>query len=79
MVDNLKDAWLKGEPSLEEAIADPIVELVLEHSGLTVEDLRELLAEVMAKLRNEHPTGGSITLPQELQVRQLDRELLSLS
>ena len=34
-----KETWLKGEPSFEDLIADPIVQLVMRRDGLTAEDI----------------------------------------
>jgi len=56
-VGNPKYAWLKGEPSLEETLADPIVRLVLARSGLTVQDLHGVIEEAARKLPTvSHPT-----------------------
>jgi len=79
LVDDPKYAWLKGEPSLAETFADPIVHLVLERSGLTVQDLRELVAEAMRTLSEVDRDGASIRLPQGPLVQQSGQEPLSLT
>lgn len=78
-MDNPKDAWLKDEPSLEEVIADPIVRLVLERSGLTIQDLREVILEAARKLPDVEKGTASIKLPQGSLAGRPDQESPMLS
>lgn len=54
-MDNPKYACLKGEPTLEEILAEPIVLLVLKRNGMTVHDLRRVVTEAAQRLRGSRP------------------------
>ena len=45
--------WLDGEPSLEEALSDPIVHLVMQRDGLTLEAVRTQIDASILRLRHD--------------------------
>jgi hypothetical protein len=45
----------RGEPTLDELLSDPIMIPVLQHSRISERELRELLAQVAARLANAAP------------------------
>jgi len=78
-VENPKDAWLKGEPTLEEVIADPIIHLVLQRSGLSIRGLREVILKAARKLPDIERVKASIKLPQGSLAGRPNQESLMLS
>ncbi len=47
------DAWLNGEPNVEDMLADPIVHLVMRRDGITIETMRAAVRAVRARLNGE--------------------------
>jgi hypothetical protein len=45
----------RGEPTLDELLSDPIMIPVLRHSRISERELRELLAQVAARLASAAP------------------------
>jgi len=45
----------RGEPTLDELLSDPMMELVLRYSRTSERELRDLLAEVAARLARPRP------------------------
>ena len=54
----------KREPSVDELLSDPMMEMMYRHSGTTADDLRVLMQEVAARLAkvrandSEETVGG---------------------
>ncbi len=50
--------WLKGEPTLEEALADPVIQLIMRRDRVDPDHLQALLRAVGTRLPNvELPAG----------------------
>ena len=49
--------WNESEASLEELLADPMIELVLSADGLTMDDLRRILEAARVRLRASTAPG----------------------
>ena len=49
----LEHAWLDGEPSLEDALSDPIVHLVMQRDGLTLDVVRTYMDASVHRLRHD--------------------------
>jgi hypothetical protein len=47
-----KEAWLDGEPTIDDVLSDPIVQTVMRSDGLTYEDVHAAIAVALARLRN---------------------------
>jgi hypothetical protein len=47
-----KEAWLNGEPAIDDVLSDPIVQTVMRSDGLTYEDVHEVITVALARLRN---------------------------
>ena len=45
-------AWLQGEPALEDLLSDPTIRLLMERDDVDPDDLRTLLDDVKAQLRD---------------------------
>jgi hypothetical protein len=45
--------WLKGEPTLEEALSDPVVKAVLRRDSVDRDELRLFLNDVKRKLADK--------------------------
>jgi hypothetical protein len=43
--------WLRGEPSLDEVLADPIVHALMQRDGVDAHDLKVLIEDVRRALR----------------------------
>jgi hypothetical protein len=48
-------AWLYGEPTLDEALADPVVFAVMESDEVDADDLRMMLEDVRQGLEDALP------------------------
>ena len=44
--------WLKGEPTLREALEDPVIQLIMRRDRVDPDHLEALLREVVARTRN---------------------------
>ncbi len=47
-----KEAWLNGEPTIDDVLSDPIVQSVMRSDGLTYEDVHAAVTLALARLRN---------------------------
>ncbi len=47
-----KEAWLDGEPTIDDVLSDPIVQSVMRSDGLTYEDVHAAVTMALARLRN---------------------------
>jgi hypothetical protein len=45
------ERWIRGEPSLDEMLADPIVRILMECDGLSDESVRSVCEEASKRLR----------------------------
>jgi len=52
-VKDRQNVWLTGEPTVEEALADPIVLTLLSHDGLNAEDVSAAVRAARARLQGE--------------------------
>jgi len=48
-------AWLDGEPTVAELLADPIVDLLMRYDGITVEYVSAAIRNAQARLNSRHP------------------------
>ncbi len=46
-----KEAWLDGEPAIDDVLSDPIVQTVMRSDGLTYEDVHAAITVALARLR----------------------------
>ncbi len=46
----LSACFIKGEPTLEEVLTDPLMQLMARSAGLSLQDLRELFERVRQRL-----------------------------
>ncbi len=46
------EAWLDGEPAIDDVLSDPIVQSVMRSDGLTYEDVHATVTMALARLRN---------------------------
>ena len=63
------ETWLKGEPSLENLISDPIVQLVMRRDGLTAKDIWAVTYRARNALRTHAEASGD-RLPPDLRKRE---------
>jgi hypothetical protein len=47
-----KEAWLNGEPSIDDVLSDPIVQSVMRSDGLTYENVHAEVTMALARLQN---------------------------
>ena len=47
-----KEAWLNGEPTIDDVLSDPIVQSVMRSDGLTYEDVHAAVTMALARLRH---------------------------
>lgn len=47
------EAWLQGEPTLQDVMSDPIVLLLMRQDGLTPETVWAIIQETSARLREQ--------------------------
>ncbi len=47
-----KEAWFKGEPTIDDVLSDPIVQSVMRSDGLSYENVHAELTMALARLRN---------------------------
>ena len=59
------ETWLKGEPSLENLLSDPIVQLVMRRDGLTAKDIWAVTYRARSALRTHAEASGD-RLPPDL-------------
>jgi uncharacterized protein YjiS (DUF1127 family) len=64
-----KETWLKGEPSFEDLIADPIVHLVMRRDSLTAEDIWAVTYRARSALRTHAEACGE-RLPPDHRKRE---------
>jgi len=47
-----KEAWLSGEPTIDDVLSDPIVQSAMRSDGLTYENVHAAVTTALARLRN---------------------------
>ena len=50
-----RNRWLHGEPRLDDALNDPVVQRIMRRDGVTAADVRAVVAPVIARLRLATP------------------------